>query len=186
MIVPLRDFLVLDDHCYPRGVATGAPAQTQADLMFLLSQASHALMTELTARLAELGISPRSHCVLVKALAGELTQGEIAEACALDKTTMVVTLDALERAGLAERRPSPTDRRARIIAVTEAGERVLTAADGIVALTYADVLAALPEEQRDPFVAALEGLVRGRLANPPACQKPPRRRAPRAPESVPS
>ena len=158
-------------------MATEAPAQPANDLMFLLSQASHALMTEMTARLAELGISPRSHCVLAKALTGELTQGQIAEACALDKTTMVVTLDALERAGLAERRPSPTDRRARIIAVTEEGERVVAAAEGIVALTYADVLAALPEEQRDPFLGALQSLVEGRLSKPPACAHPPRRRA---------
>ena len=161
-------------------MARSAPAKPATDLVFLLSQASHALMTELTARLAELGISPRAHCVLAKALTGELTQGEVAELCGLDKTTMVVTLDALERAGLAERRPSRTDRRARIIAVTEEGERVAAAADGIVALTYADVLATLPEDQRDAFVAALERLVGGRLAHPPACEKPPRRRVPRA------
>jgi MarR family transcriptional regulator, transcriptional regulator for hemolysin len=113
--------------------------------------------------------------VLAKALTGELTQGQVAQLCGLDKTTMVVTLDALERAGLAERRPSSTDRRARIIAVTEEGERVAAAADGIVALTYADVLATLPEPQRDAFVAALERLVGGRLAHPPACEKPARR-----------
>jgi MarR family transcriptional regulator, transcriptional regulator for hemolysin len=153
--------------------------------MFLLSQASHALATEMTARLAELGISPRSHCVLSKAMTGELTQGQVAELCALDKTTMVVTLDALERAGLAERRPSGTDRRARIIAVTEEGERVAAAADGIVALTYADVLAALPERERDAFVDGLARLVEGRLAHPPACDKPPRRRTPRAAQAVP-
>ena len=61
------------------------------------------------------------HCVLYHALGGEFTQIQLAEQCALDKTTMVVTMDALEKAGLAERRPSPTDRRARIIAVTDAG-----------------------------------------------------------------
>ena len=99
----------------------------ETDLAFLLAQASHALGTELTARLSELGITPRAYCVLSKALGGELTQTQVAEQCALDKTTMVVTLDALERDGLAERRPSSTDRRARIIAVTEAGERVVAA-----------------------------------------------------------
>src|SRR5919112_385478 len=99
---------------------TKRAVRPEADLAFLLSQASHALATELTARLDEVGITPRSYCVL-------------------DKTTMVVTLDALERAGLAERRPSRTDRRARIIAVTEEGERVVVAADAIVALTYSDV-----------------------------------------------
>ena len=45
------------------------------------------------------------HCVLYHALAGEFTQIQLAEQCALDKTTMVVTMDALESAGLAERRP---------------------------------------------------------------------------------
>ena len=44
----------------------------------------------------------------------------------LDKTTMVVTVDELERAGLAERQASSTDRRARIIKVTPAGRRCRT------------------------------------------------------------
>ncbi|HKH18243.1 MAG TPA: MarR family transcriptional regulator [Solirubrobacteraceae bacterium] len=162
-----------------------AAARPETDLAFLLSQASHALVTELTVRLAELGITPRSHCVLSKAMAGELTQTQVAEQCALDKTTMVVTLDALEHDGLAERRPSTTDRRARIIAVTEAGERVAAAADAIVALTYSDVLAALPERHREPFLDSLTLLVGGRLSTVPACEKPPRRRAPRPPVTVP-
>src|SRR5918998_6836571 len=107
----------------------GAATTPETDLAFLLAQASHALATELTVRLAEVGITPRSHCVLSKAMAGELTQSQVAEQCALDKTTIVVTLDALERDGLAERRRSSTDRRARIIGVSKEGERVVAAAD---------------------------------------------------------
>jgi MarR family transcriptional regulator for hemolysin len=166
-------------------MATKAPARPETDLAFLLSQASHALATELTARLDELGITPRAHCVLSRALGGEFTQTQVAEQCALDTTTMVVTLDALERDGLAERRASSTDRRARIIAVTESGERVVSAADAIVALTYSDVLASLPERQREPFLDSLTRLVGGRLSAPPECAHPPRRRAPRAPATVP-
>src|SRR5690242_6074103 len=94
----------------------------EPDLMMLLSQASYALNTELTAALQGLGISPRANCVLCHAMAGNLTQGQLAEVCALDKTTMVVTLDELERAGLAERQLSSTDRRARIVVVTPAGK----------------------------------------------------------------
>lgn len=155
-----------------------------ADLMFLLSQASHALTTELTAGLAGVGISPRSHCVLRAAAAGDRTQTQIAEQCALDKTTMVVTVDELEAAGLAERRPSSTDRRARIVAVTSAGEAAMAEADAIVDRVYRDVLAALPARERAGFVAALERLAGdgGRLATPVACERPPRRRMPRVPE----
>ena len=112
--------------------AVKRPPKVDVDLMFLLGQASHALETEMTAKLQALGVSPRAHCVLAHALRGELTQSQVAEQCALDKTTMVVTMDELERAGLAERRPSSTDRRARIIAVTEAGRRIVEEADAIV------------------------------------------------------
>src|SRR5690349_7244014 len=130
----------------------------------------------MTANLADLGVTPRMHCVLYHAMAGEFTQIQLAEKCALDKTTMVVTMDALEKAGLAERRPSPTDRRARIIAVTDRGAELVKRGDAIVSRLYADVLQSLPEASRDAFVPSLESLVTGRLGNPPACEQPVRRR----------
>jgi len=144
------------------------------DLGLLLSRAAHGLKAELTAGLIELGISPRAHCVLSHALGGELTQSQLAGLCSLDKTTMVVTIDELERAGLAERRPSSTDRRARIIWVSPAGEQLVARGREVVARIYDDVLGALPEGEREAFVGAL-GLVAGRLADPPPCEKPVRR-----------
>jgi DNA-binding MarR family transcriptional regulator len=158
-------------------MATSAPADT--DLALLLSQASHALATELTAGLVELGISPRAHCVLSKAMGRELTQSQLAGLCGLDKTTMVVTIDELERAGLAERRLSSTDRRARIIWVSEAGEEVVARGREIVARIYDDVLGVLPTGERVAFVDALTRLVAARLAEPVQCERPVRR--PRAP-----
>src|SRR3954449_10492368 len=137
--------------------------KVDVDLMFLLGQASHALETEMTAKLQALGVSPRAHCVLAHARGGELTQSQVAEQCALDKTTMVVTMDELERSGLAERRPSAGDRRARIIAVTEAGERMVERAQAIVDSVHADVLAALPESEREAFADALTRLAGERL-----------------------
>ena len=152
-----------------------ATTERTADLIFLLSQAAHALTTELTAELAGLGISPRSHCVLSQAMESEQTQIRLAERCALDKTTMVVTVDELERSGLAERRPSPTDRRARIIAVTEAGAEKVAEGNAVVERLYASVLDSLPADEREPFVDALTRLVNVRLAHPPACERPVRR-----------
>jgi MarR family transcriptional regulator, transcriptional regulator for hemolysin len=94
------------------------PQPLAANLGWLLSQASHVLKTELTAALEQLGVSPRAHHVLQTAMGDEYTQTELARIVGLDKTTMVDTLDELEAAGLAERRPSATDRRARVVAVT--------------------------------------------------------------------
>ena len=161
--------------------ATDPADALETDLMFMLSQAGHALMTELTAGLESVGVTPRSHAVLKAALAGRQTQSQLAERCALDKTTMVVTVDALERAGLAERHPSSTDRRARIIAVTPAGLRAVAEANAVVERIYDDVLAALPVARREAFVDALVELTaeRGRLSTPVACESVVRRRSQR-------
>jgi MarR family transcriptional regulator for hemolysin len=88
---------------------------------------------------------------------GEYTQTELAGIVGLDKTTMVVTLDELEAAGLAERRPSATDRRARVVVVTRAGAAKVRQAEAIAARIHADVLEALPAGERQ---ALLDGLAR--------------------------
>jgi DNA-binding MarR family transcriptional regulator len=138
----------------------------------------------MTARLAEIGVTPRANCVLAQAILHERTQTELAELCNLDKTTMVVTMDALEREGLAERRLSSTDRRARIIAVTPAGAELVAKAEKVIGGIYKDVLASLPGNERAAFVASLTRLAQGRLSTPVPCEKPPRRRATRVPQPV--
>jgi MarR family transcriptional regulator for hemolysin len=165
------------------GRTTAAPAPPEeeqplsADLCWLLSRASYTLTTELTAAFEALGISPRAHCVLSAALSGDHTQTELARMVGLDKTTMVVTLDELEHAGLAERRPSSADRRARVIAVTAAGKRKVREAEEIADRVRQDVLSVLPDDQRDVFLDALTRLVSDRLAEPVTCAHPVRRRA---------
>ena len=97
------------------------------DLSFLLTHAAHVLATRMAAAFAEIGITPREYCVLAHAMGGQYTQIELAKLADLDKTTMLNTMDYLERAGYAQRSPSPADRRARIITVTEAGAGLVAA-----------------------------------------------------------
>jgi DNA-binding MarR family transcriptional regulator len=151
-------------------------ASDAVDLMYLFNQASYSLNTEMSAALAVLGITPRDHCVLAKAVEADRTQKEIAELALLDKTTMVVTVDGLERAGLAERVASPDDRRARIIKVTPKGRKVVATSTAIIDDLYRGVLGSLPAAQRTAFVSALTQLVDQRLADPPHVPNPPRRR----------
>ena len=146
------------------------------NLSWLLAQASHVMVTEMTHAFEDMGVSPRGHCLLSAATTGEFTQKELAEMVGLDKTTMVVTVDELERAGLAERVPSRTDRRARIIRVTPAGRRVVTKGEKVVSEIQEDVLASLPASERRALLGALENLVEGRLSTPAACSRAPRRR----------
>ena len=157
-------------------MAVATRPQLDQNLSWLLAQASHVMVTEMTAAFAEMGISPRAHCVLTTASKGELTQKDLADTVGLDKTTMVVTIDELEAAGLAERVPSLSDRRARIISVTKAGEKAIAKGEKIVAQIQEDVLSTLPPRRREALVDTLSELVCGRLSTPAACERAPRRR----------
>jgi MarR family transcriptional regulator for hemolysin len=151
------------------------PGRQVLDLSFLLAHTSHVLATRMAAAFAEIGITPREYCVLAHALGGQYTQVELAGLADLDKTTMLNTMDHLERAGYAERQPSPTDRRARIITVTDAGAGQVAAGHEIADQVHREVLAALPEDQRQVFTGALTSLVEGLLAEPVPSERPVRR-----------
>ena len=156
-------------------MSASVPTRTVPDLSFLLARTDHVLATRMAAAMARLGITPRGYCVLFHAAEAERTQIELAALSDLDKTTMVVTVDQLERAGLAERRPSSTDRRARIIAVTETGRHVVAEGTRIADQVHQDVLDALPSEQRDVLTDALTRLAQGHLAAPVESDRPVRR-----------
>ena len=161
----------------PATPSAPAPAtSSRADLSWLLWQASHVIKTKLTAELEQVGLSPRAHYVLSRAMTGEFTQIELAHALGLDKTTMVVTLDELEEAGLARRRPWPKDRRARMVEVTPKGRRKVAKGEEIVERVHAEVLEALAPGERKAFVNALCRLVDDPLAEAAVCAQPVRRR----------
>lgn len=154
------------------------PACLSDNLGWLLKQAYYALARELAAALEPLEITPRGHAVLAAAMTGALTQKELGELVGLDKTTMVVTLDELEAAGLARRASSPQDRRARVVEVTEAGTRKVEEANRVAKRVQTDVLSSLGSEGRAALLDGLCELVSNRLAQPAAC-KSVRRRDPR-------
>ena len=152
-----------------------APARTEPDLSFLLDRTSHVLRTQMAAALSEIGLTARMHCVLVHALEEERTQAQLAEIGDMDKTTMVVTVDALESAGLAERRPSSRDRRARIIAVTERGAALAAQSQEIVDRVHEEALSSLARTDRETLLRALNQLAGEHLATPAENPRPVRR-----------
>jgi MarR family transcriptional regulator for hemolysin len=163
----------------PRSAGTEIPAPFAENLCWLLSRASYALTTELTADMEELDVSPRQQSVLEAAMTGDHTQIELARMVGLDKTTMVVTLDELEAAGLAERRPASDDRRAWVIVVTSAGKQMVHKAQKVADRIRDEILNTLPVSQRKAFMESLKQLVTDRLSEPVVCAHPVRRRAPR-------
>jgi DNA-binding MarR family transcriptional regulator len=105
-------------------------------LLFVAQQAAQALATE---RLGPLGLSPRAWGVLsTLAESGPMTQIELANALAIDRTAMVYLLDGLEEQGLVERVRNPEDRRSFLIHLTAPGEQTQQkAAAGLAGATEA-------------------------------------------------
>ena len=164
----------------PELESSEAPGCLAENLSWLLAQAHFALGSEVNEALEPLGISNRAYHVLATAEGAEYTQKDLADLIGLDKTTMVVTIDELEAAGLAERKLSETDRRARVISVTKAGERKVDEGRALVEGIQKDVLGTLSASERKVFLESLGTLVKERLSDRLICP-PARRREPQRP-----
>src|SRR5215203_2953885 len=94
-------------------------AEFAGQLFFRLWRASH---TRTVQAMESLDLTPALFGLLnfLGAREGAIQQ-EIGSAMGIDPSTMVALIDKLERAGLARRRPHPTDRRAREVAITPKG-----------------------------------------------------------------
>src|SRR3954451_22758555 len=92
------------------------------DVGFLLTGASGLVLRATNAALADVGLRVRQYSVLVLAddTADGISQRDLAEGLRLDPSQVVALVDDLAVAGLVERRPSPTDRRAKLVAATAA------------------------------------------------------------------
>jgi len=86
---------------------------------------------------------------------------ELGRRAGLEPSTMTGLLDRMERDGLVERRPDPTDRRVLKIFLTEAGARVREAVIGIVDRILAVVFSEVGADE----IEALKGLMRKVLIN---------------------
>ena len=104
--------------------------------------------------------------------APQSTQSALAEKIGADKTRIIATLDDLQAAGLIAREPDPADRRARLLSITPAGNRVRRQVQGDIQRNEERVLAELPPAERRAFLSAaarLSGLPVARiLAGPRA------------------
>ncbi len=61
-----------------------------------------------------------------------MTMGELAAKLGIDAPYATLVVDELERQGLVERRPHPTDRRAKLVATTKRGASVARVAEEIM------------------------------------------------------
>jgi MarR family transcriptional regulator for hemolysin len=140
------------------GMATHSPAEPPVaefagQLFFRLWRAIHTRTAEV---LASVGLTPALFALLNVIGAREgANQQELGSALGIDRSTMVSLIDQLESAGLANRRPSATDRRAREIAITPKGRRLLQRARGVTSHVEDEVLAGLTAGERRELLVLL-------------------------------
>ena len=100
---------------------------------------------------------------------GPVRQNALAADFGLSPHSITDIVDGLERLGLAERRPDATDRRAKLVAITEAGEACLDVAVATRERALTQIFGALSEDDRATLLRLLDSLDEavGKLAAAP-------------------
>ena len=117
--------------------------------------------------LGSVGLTPALFALLnvIGAREGAI-QLELGSVLGVDRSTMVSLIDQLESAGLARRRPSATDRRAREIAITPKGRRLLQRARGLSSQVEDEILAGLTAAERRKLLTLLRRALDSAPAQP--------------------
>jgi DNA-binding MarR family transcriptional regulator len=89
---------------------------------------------------------------------GPTRQNVLATEFGLSPHSITDLVDGLERLGLAERRSDPTDRRAKLVAITDAGEAGLDVANATVERLFTQIFGALSDADRTTLLRLLDGL----------------------------
>jgi DNA-binding MarR family transcriptional regulator len=133
-------------------------------LFFRLWRAHHTRTTE---ALASIDLTPALFALLnvIGAREGAIQQ-ELGSALGIDRSTMVSLIDQLENDGLAKRRPSARDRRAREVAITPKGRRHLQRARKLISEVERGVLAGLTAAERRELLALLRRALEAAPAQP--------------------
>ena len=71
-------------------------------------------------------------------------QGALVDALGIEPPSLVPLLNQLERSGLVERRPDPTDRRAKTLHLTAAGRDLAARAEALATQVRSDLLRDIP------------------------------------------
>lgn len=135
--------------------ATNVPERT---LGFVLHDVARVLRKrfEQRAREAQLGLTRAQWSVLAHLARQEgINQTALAQILEIEPITLVRLLDRLQAADLVERRPDPTDRRARVLFLTPAARPLLERIWGLAAVVREEAMAGLGDAERDKLMSIL-------------------------------
>lgn len=110
---------------------------------------------------AEVGLTPPQAMALLQ-LSEPISMGNLADELVLDASYITGIADQLEERGLIERRPDPGDRRRKILALTQEGQRVHSGLTGELDVARSPAMDALTDREliqlRDLLVKVMQAL----------------------------
>lgn len=139
------------------------PYDPERSLGFLLHDVSRLMRRNFNRRAQSLGLTQAQWRAIAHLSRNEgISQTALAEILEIQPITLGRLIDRLQEAGLAERRPDPSDRRAVCLHLTEKAAPVVAQITAFARDVQAQALDGLPEESRDELIETLRH-VKGRL-----------------------
>ncbi|MFJ8163098.1 MarR family winged helix-turn-helix transcriptional regulator [Streptomyces sp. NPDC096136] len=135
-----------------------AQAVAERQLCGLVNGLAQRIGEHVRERAATLGLTA-SQATALREMSGPMTMRELAERMSCEPSNTTFVIDRLERQGLVERHPHPTDRRAKQLVLTGEGTALR---ERLLALLHADSpLAGLAPQEQDLLRDLLERAVTG-------------------------
>jgi DNA-binding MarR family transcriptional regulator len=145
----------------------------------------HRMFRTVNDAMSECGLSMARTKVLMRLREqGPTRQSVLAADFGLSPHSITDIVDALERLGLAERRPDATDRRAKLVAITDAGQACLDVATGIRERLLTQIFGALSEDDRATLLRLLDSLDQAAQQVPAPPAPAPAEAAPKPPAAT--
>jgi DNA-binding MarR family transcriptional regulator len=146
-------------------MASRQPARVASERLHigqLLVHLTRLFQTELYARLVDAGIEgarvPHTHVTAhIKAEGSRLT--DLAAQARMTRPAMAELVDDLQRLGIVERLPDPTDRRAKLITLTAQGWEAMRTGHRVIAQLEAEYIALIGAERFELMAHAMQELI---------------------------
>lgn len=97
-----------------------APHAAEREICGLIDGLAHQIAEHVRRRAATLDLTP-AQATAIREMTGPMTMRDLAERMSCEPSNATFVVDRLEKQGLIERRPHPTDRRAKLLTLTAAG-----------------------------------------------------------------
>ncbi len=127
---------------------------------YMANHMARLFATGLQNRIKPLGIAPAQFMVMLELWAEDgLTQRDLVERLDVEQATMANTLARMERDGLIARRPSPADKRAKVIVLTDKAKSLREPAQKNARAQNEIALSGLSDQESAQLIALMQRVI---------------------------